>query len=420
MSILDRDLDIIEVSDKHVPLRIAVFALAFIIAVTAFGFAVAGLGHKDAGYYSITADPNDEAPLYTAGVSLRCWFEGESESIKASLTGVQASYNAALLQSYKLLDAENEYLTLNNVASLNAKPGEPLSLDERLYDILLDAYAKTQEGEGYNVFAGPLYAEWTTLLYLENPADYDPLNDPEEAARLEKLAALANDLSLYSLTVVDAERHSLRFDVDARVQRELEELEIDAPILDLNLLHDAYELQLVAAALEADGFHSGYLSADSGLSLSLSEMKTGEFRLYSVGAEGTEPAAAVVAAGGTAASQFRSFSYGDDPAGFYTVTDSEGFEHPRSPFVPADGVFREKLQASLVVNLQGDAAEACYRNLCLNSRDTLRESKALAAASDCPILYTTPGGGKTVYANAAARDYAAADTDYGYALEEIT
>ena len=419
MSLFDRDLDIIEVSDKHVPLRIAAFALAFIIAVTAFGFAVAGLGHKDAGYYSINADPNDEAPLYTAGVSLRCWFEGGSEEIKASLNGVQASYNAALLESYKLLDAENEYLSLNNVASLNAKIGEPLSLDERLYDILLDADAKTREGKGYNLFAGPLYAEWTTLLYLENPADYDPLNEPEEAARLDRLAALANDLSLYSLTVVDAESHTLRFDVDGRVLQTLEELEIDAPILDLNLLHDAYELELTAARLEADGFHSGYLSSNSGLSLSLSEMKTGEFRLYALGSEGVEPAAAVIAEGGTAASQFRVFAYSDDAGGFYSVTDAEGTVHFRHPYVPADGVYHEKLRSSLVVNLQGDAVEACYRNLCLHSQDSLRESRDLALESPDPILYTTEGSGSTVYANPAARDLAAADSDYGYGLEEI-
>ena len=419
MSLFDRDLDIIEVSDKHVPLRIAVFALAFIIAVTAFGFAVAGLGHKDAGYYSINADPNDEAPLYAAGLSLRCWFEGGSEEIKASLNGVQASYNAALLESYKLLDARHEYLAMNNVASLNAKIGEPLSLDPRLYDILLDAYAKTQEGMGYNLFAGPLYAEWTTLLYLENPADFDPLRDPEEAERLEKLASLAGDLSLYSLTVVDAENHTLRFDVDARVLRELEALELTAPILDLNLLHDAYKLELTAAALEEDGFHSGYLSSDSGLSLSLSEMKTGEFRLYALDGEEVKSAAAVIAKGGTAASQFRVFSYSNESGGYYTVTDGEGAMHFRNPFMPADGLFREKLRSSLVVNLQGDAVEACYRNLCLHSRDSLRESKNLAAESADPILYTTFDSGRIVCANPAARDLAAADGDFGYELEEI-
>lgn len=419
MSLFDRDLDIIEVSDKHVPLRIAVFALAFIIAVTAFGFAVAGLGHKDADYYSITADPNDEAPLYSANISLRCWFDGESEEIKTAINRAQAAFNASLLESYKLLDAENEYLTVSNVASLNEKIGEDLTLDPRLYEILLDAYAKTQEQRGYNMFAGPLYAEWTTLLYLENPVDFDPLNDPEEAERLERLSTLAGDLSLYRLTIVDAESHTLRFDVDVRVLKELEELEIDAPILDLNLLHDAYELALTAEGLEEADCRSGYLSSESGLSLSLSEMKTGEFRLYALGGEGTEPAAAVIAEGGTAASQFRSFSYGDDPGGFYTVRDGDGFEHQRSPYVPADGLFREKLQSSLVVNLQGDAVEACYRNICLNSLDTLREGKNLASESDDPILYTTAGSGKTVYANAAARDYAAADADYGYELEEI-
>ena len=419
MNLFQKDLEEIEVSDKHVPLRIAVFVMAFLLAVSAFAFAVTSLGKKEAGYYSISADPNDEAPLYAAGVSLRCWFGGGSDEIKASLIQVQKTYNAVLLESYQLLDAEHEYPAVTNLASLNARIGEPLSLDPRLYDILLDAYAKTQEGRGYNLFAGPLYAEWTTLLYLEEPQGSDPLIDPDEAARLKTLAALAGDLSLYSLTVVDAESHTLRFDVDPQVLRELEDLEIDAPILDLNLLHDAYELKLTAAGLESAGFHSGYLSSDSGLSLSLSEMKTGEFRLYALNGESAESAAAVVAAGGTAASQFRCFAYTDEAEGFYSVTDGEGNVHFRSPFVPADGVFREKLQSSLVVNLQGDPVEACYHNLCLNSMDTLREAKDLAAESGDPVLYTTAGSGKTVFANAASRDLAAADADFGYELEEI-
>ncbi len=419
MNLIDRDLDIIEVSDKHVPLRIAAFALAFILAVSAFAFGVAGLGHKNAGYYNITPSPNDEAPLYAANVSLRCWFDGESEGIKASLARIQPVYDAALLESCKLLDARSEYLGVNNVASLNAKIGEPLSLDPRLYEILLDAYAKTQEGRGYNLFAGPLYAEWTTLLYLEDPAAFDPLNDPEEAARLEKLCALAGDLSLYRLSVVDEESHTLRFDVEESVLRELEAMEIDAPILDLNLLHDAYRLELAAQALEEAGFHSGYLSSDSGLSLSLSEMKTGEFRLYAFDGENAEPAAAVIAEGGTAASQFHVFPYSDEAVGYYAVTDESGTLHFRHPYLPADGVYREKLQSSLVVDLSGNLVNACYRNLCLNSMDTQRESRQLASKLDCPVVFTVPDGGKTVYVNAASRDLAAADTDYGYKLEEI-
>ena len=40
-------------------------------------------------------------------MSLRCWFGGESEEIKANLIAIQKSYNAVLLESYKLLDPEN-------------------------------------------------------------------------------------------------------------------------------------------------------------------------------------------------------------------------------------------------------------------------------------------------------------------------
>ncbi len=291
MSLFDRDLDEIEVSDKHVPLRIALFAMAFILAVTAFAFAVTGLGHKDAGYYTITADPNDASPLYASGVSLRYYCDGESESIKAILRELEQLYGAALLESYQALNATDATPTGDNLAALNRNVGQPVSVSPALYAVLLDALEKTGENEGYSLFAGPLYAEWTTLRYLENAEDFDPLHNPDEAERLARLAALAADQSLYSLRVVDEASCTLQLDVDARVLQTLSELELDAPILDLNLLHDAYELRLVAQALVGAGYDSGYLSADSGLSLALPGLREGEYRLYASSAEGAIPAA---------------------------------------------------------------------------------------------------------------------------------
>lgn len=417
--LFDPEREEIEVSDKHVPLRIAAFALAFIVAVGAFAMAVTGIAHKDPGYYSINADPNDAAPRYVNSAALRYYCDGESNSIKAVLRAIQPVYNAALLESFELLDCEEEYVGVINLATLNANPGQDIRLDPRLYDALLDAYDRTLEQEGYSVFAGPLYKEWTTLLYLEDATDFDALNDPDEAARLETLADLAQDLSLCTLTVVDAESRTVRFDVDEKVTATLAALELDAPVLDLNILRDAYQLEMTAAALVEQGFDSGYLSADSGVSLALPGLKRGEFRLYGLTEEGTSPAGAMAADGGTAASLFHVFAYDDTRAGFYTVEGPEGTVY-RHPYVPASGVTGDKLRSSLVLDPAGSAVEAVYTNLRLNGFETLRETKNFAVSCALPIAYTTPGGGKTVYANPAAKDYAAAETDYGYVLEAIT
>ena len=415
---MDPDLEEIEVSDKHVPLRIAAFALAFIIAVGAFAMAVTGIARKEPGYYSVSADPNDAAPRYVNSAALRYYCDGESESIKAVLRAIQPVYNAVLLESFQLLDCEEEYVGVVNLATLNANPGQDIRLDPRLFDALLDAYDRTLRQEGYSVFAGPLYKEWTTLLYLEDATDFDPLNDPDEAARIETLAALAQDLSLYTLTVVDEENSTVRFDLDGKVAETLAALELDAPVLDLNILRDAYQLEMTAAALVEQGFDSGYLSTDSGASIALPGLPKGEFRLYGLTEEGTSPAGAMVADGGTAASLFHVFAYDETRDGFYTVDSAEGTVY-RHPFVPASGVTPEKLRSSLVVDVSGSAVTACYTNLCLSAFESLRETKNFAASCALPIAYTTAGGGKTVYANPAAKDYAAAETDYGYVLEVI-
>ncbi len=420
MSLFDRDLDEIEVSDKHVPLRIALFALAFILAVTAFAFAVTGLGHKDAGYYTIAAEPNDASPLYASGVSLRYYCDGESESIKAILREVEQVYGSALLESYRTLNAVALSPTQDNLAALNQNIGKPVSVSPALCAVLLDALEKTEEDRGFNLFAGPLYAEWTALLYLEHPDEFDPLNDPDEAERLERLAALAADHSLYSLRVLDEESCTLQLDVDERVLQTLEELELDAPILDLNLLHDAYELRMVAQKLSDAGFASGYLSADSGLSIALPALREGEYRLYALTAEGAVPAAAAIARGGTAASQFHAFAFEEGDEAFYTVADAQGQLHLRHPYLLADGQYREKLLSSLVLDLGGDAVAACYENIRLNSFETLRESRDYAASMSRPALCTAASADRIVYCNAAASAISAADSDYGFELEEIT
>ena len=45
----------LEVSEKHIGLRIALTAVAFVIAVVAFTYGVTRIGHKDPGYHNIEA-----------------------------------------------------------------------------------------------------------------------------------------------------------------------------------------------------------------------------------------------------------------------------------------------------------------------------------------------------------------------------
>ena len=413
---MKNNLENMEVSDKHVPLRFAVFILALLLAAGAFSYAVMRFGYKESGYYSIEAEERESVPYYAQGITLRYHCTGGSNGIKALLQELKGAYTAALLQCYELLDAENSYPDLNNLASVNEQAGSPVKLEPELFELLADAWEKTQENRGYSLLAGPFYAEWNSVRILENAADFDPLQNEEERERLAALAALTADRSAVFLQL-DAASQSVTLQVDAAVQRRLQELEYTGPVLELNLLREADLLQLVAARMEEKGFSDGYLCTDSGLSLALSGLREGSFCLYGSDGEHALPAASMTAAGGQACSLVHVFAYSDAQRGYYTV---EGAQGPirRHPCVPADGSFSGCATAAMTVDPHGRLADACFENLallCLGTPDAVR---AAAAQSERPVAYLLEEGGMTVYVNAAGEEIRP-ETDYGFRLEHI-
>ena len=385
--------DELEVNDKHLPLRIIGFALAFIVAVSAFAVAVTSLGHKETGYYEITAPADDETPRYASGLSFLYYLEGSSSQIKRELTQLQTDYGSALKRSYMLLDAENRYEGLNNLASLNQSPGQALELDDRLFAVLQDAAARSARQEGYSLYAGPLYAEWNSILWAFEPRDYDPLFNEEEAGRLQALAEAVNSPGAIQLTVTDEEKRMLRLDVAPDTLALLREKERETVILDLNLLHDAYLLRLTAEILAQQGYTRGYLSTDSGLTLSLSGHSGGAYALYGLnGAGEILPAATAEAAPGSACSQLRAFPYEEGEIGYYSV-ESGGRSYLRHPNVPAAGEYANALLSSAVLSEYGDVVEACYQNLVLFSLPDGAAVEQTVAARGLNAAWTLQSGG---------------------------
>ena len=94
----------IEVSEKHVGLRIAVTAVAFVIAVVAFTWGVVSIGKKDPGYQTIEAKVDAEAITYNNAVLYNYWFDGRSNEIKGKVSALTLVYTPILSAAYKQLD----------------------------------------------------------------------------------------------------------------------------------------------------------------------------------------------------------------------------------------------------------------------------------------------------------------------------
>ena len=318
---------------KQKIIRIILFAAALITASTAFAIAAVNFAANKTGYKTIAASPDEDAVLYASDFTFKYYFEGRSGEITEQNKQVTAVYSQALARAYKLLDPSVSYNGYCNIADLNRCSGEPLKVGSELYAVLKDAYAKTLDNKGYNMFAGPLYSHVYGILILNDPEEFDPENDPEEKERREKLSTLCGNLSHYRLEFLDDIEHIVSFSVDDEVRNTLAELEEESGIIDLNLLHDAYMAQIAEEALVNAGFINGYITTKSGLTLALSAQKDGEYCLY--GIKDNVPAIldTVKLDSAAIASCFKRFEIGSE--NYYYTLEKDGKNFLRCPFISA-------------------------------------------------------------------------------------
>ena len=363
----------LEVSKKHLGLRIALTAIALAVAVFAFTYAVVRIGHKDPGYQTIEAKADAEALTYNKAVAFRYWLGGSSNEIKRGINALTEVYTPILAAAYKQLDHQNEYSGCNSIASLNRNQGSVVALSKELYSVLKDAYGRTVENKGYNMFAGDLYAEWESILILEEPDTFDPANNPDQAARISAIASMVSDLSNFSLEFVDDNECTVRFSVSEEYKRFCKEFEIESVPLDLNLLHDAYMLRWIADALFDEGCRTGYLYTAEGLVLCLDPSGTLSYDMYTL-ENGRETAyASVNLEDPFSATTFTAFGMGS----LYSYRLGNLYRHLY--FDVRTGDFTNILMSATVISRDKNLVEDVYQTMILNTLSTEREVASYAA-----------------------------------------
>ena len=394
--------------------RIIAFVLAVGIAIASFTIGILQYSHRDAGYYDVGYTTSVNAETYDSGVHLLYYAEGGSSVIRQRLNEVQKVFSDDLLQYYRLLHAEKTYEGLNNIAALNAAPEQALKADEVLFAVLKDAYARHELQEGYHLFSGALHAEWQDLRYLEEPQQADPLLNTDEAELLEELAALLSKRELFSLEFDDASS-TVTLHVGEEYLKWAEQNEIEAPVLDLNLLHDAYLLQLVAMRMTAQGYTNGYLYTESGISIALGKQGDMEYSLYGVGESGVETVATAALPQPAAFCSFTVISPTDAQYGYYTV-ELDGKIYYRHPYVDAkSGNFTDVLMTAALGGTADQTADLAYAMLVLNSMESAEAVVAYVKALPQEIIsaYTLQDDAERIlYTNSAEKEIKLQDTTY--------
>lgn len=385
--------DEIRISTSNTTLRAIGFVIALVVAVAAFSFGIASIGNKEPGYYDIEATASESAERYALGFTLTLYFDGESNAIKEQMSRAQEVYSTALLRAYMLLDTDNTYDGVVNLATLNASLGQRVEVGDELLAVLTDAWEKTQQGRGYHLFAGALVHEWESILTLADAVEYDPLRNTDSAARIHSVYERTMQPNVFDLVV---EGNTVCLSVAQDYLAFLNENEYAAAVVDTNLLHDAYLLAIVRDALEAQGFTNGYLVSDSGLTVSLSAHSgNGAYCFYSLIGDEPTQTATVTMQPGSAASLLRSFPLVEDEFMYYSVGDV----HRSSVAALGNDASATVLQSCLAVH--EDVVQAAYDALAMMLTDERVTPNTTAAALDSTVVYAI-WSADMLYANSAA------------------
>lgn len=265
----EEDTKNIEVSEKHIGLRLVLFIVFLLVAVFSFSYGVTSIGKKEAGYQTIDALQDTSVPLYGNELSFSYYCEGTSNSIKKEVKTLSKVYSQILSNAYKMLDSVLEYSGSVSIGAINNNLGQSVSISPVLYEVLKDAYSRTLERKNFNMFAGALYAEWKSILILDDASSFDPLNSPYMAQRIEEISQEVSNLDNFNLEFLDDEKCIVRFSVSDHYSSFCKDMEIEAGALDLNVLYSAYLLELVAHDLLELGYNNGILVSGEGLCIVL-------------------------------------------------------------------------------------------------------------------------------------------------------
>ncbi len=399
--------------DKKILVRLVLFIFVLSVAIYAFANGLLQFNHRDNGYYDIEPTMEGKAVLYGSGLHLKYYLEGSSTEIRQQSSEIQDVYTDIQLRYYKLLDAEQTYEGYINLASLNEAPGKTLTLDPALTAVLKDALARTERGEGYSVFSGALHKEWQGLRYLENPVERDPVNSREEARLLAAIAAAVNQEGAVSL-ILDANGNQATLLVSEEYSQFVAREGIQAPVLDLNLLHDAYLLQLTARDLAVRGYTQGYLYTDSGLSVMLYQSGTTAYSL--IGAAGV--LGEIQLDSPSAFCQFTAFSAADGLYGHYTVK-TESATYYRHPYIAlATGDYKNVLMTCYLGGSDEDLIDMAYEAVVMNQLSSPASvwGRAASLPEEWFFAYTLQGEEGVLHAPGGSAERVTLEEDSGYAL----
>lgn len=248
----------IELSEKHVKLRV-VLVIAFILcAVAAFAYAVITIMSVDKGWNKIQAASSD----INCGDDFVFYYyvEKGGTSGGSEYKNVTAAYSQATVNAYRIFNADARFDGVNNLAFLNASVNETVEVDASLYSAL----ELISEYGNRSIYLGPAYVYYYNLLYSSDDygaSQFDPYLNEDAKSFISSVVRFANDEEAVNIALYGDNRVALN--VSEEYAAFAAENGITA-YLDFFMLKNAFIADYLADYMENYGCKSGIITSRDG------------------------------------------------------------------------------------------------------------------------------------------------------------
>lgn len=388
----------IELSEKHIKLKIILLVVFIAIAIVAFTFGILGCLSTDAGWHRIESssagsDRSGEFAFY---------YHIDKGGTKASneLKSVTAAYSDACLTASRVFDETTTYDGVSNLATVNKNVNKDVVVDPALYK----AFETLSAANDRSIFLAPIYSRYYSLFYEPDEltaATLDPYRNEEVAREFAEIAAFASDPEHVRIAL--GGDNTVRLVVSDEYAEYADANGI-ATFIDLFALKNAFIIDHVADRLVTVGIDGLISSLDGMYTRSFGENgKSYTVGIFDADGEYVYGAGSFTGSGCLASVRFRNYGLRSDTGYdlFYTFSDGKTV----TPFIdPADGLYKSAISDFLAYTRKSSCVSIAVVALkeYIGSTDIADSARTLAASG----VYSVYCENRTIVYNDEALDAA--------------
>lgn len=253
----------VEISDRHVKVRLIAAVIFLVIGAVSLGYAVSILTGTDSGWQFISV--SGDGAEYAAQFVLSYELGASDRSARNENKEIKQIYSEACLKAGRAFDAY--VVSAGNIQALNGSPNEVVELDPVLYEAL----ELLERCGNRTVYLGPAFRLYENVFSCTEDwqlEDFDPESNEQLGKLFEQIAAYARDPDSVRVELLGENRARLYLSeeyLDFLVYEEL------GGALDLGWMKNAFITDHIADSLVSAGYTRGSISSYDGYTRNLDD-----------------------------------------------------------------------------------------------------------------------------------------------------